>query len=184
MSELNREQIIKDLECSVAGDCYPCPYAEIGAGCRDRMCEDALALIKELTEDVERLRKQCGEAIVECDERDAERLKQVAELTKEVEQRIEDYQENQRKWETAYDELTEENERLKARVLEENHLRHQAEEMLAQGMTVVKSDTVRKMKERLMQKILENNVGNDSFAYFLKGYIDQIAKEMLEGMEC
>lgn len=42
------------------------------------------------------------------------------------------------------------------------------------------ADTVRKMQERLMEKILENTVGNDSFAYFLKGYIDQVAKEMEE----
>lgn len=47
-----------------------------------------------------------------------------------------------------------------------------------------KADTVRKMQERLMQKIFENTVGNDSFAYFLKGYIDQIAKEMLEEDQC
>lgn len=83
--ELKREQIIKALECCTLGDCYPCAYGNIGAGCIDKMCGDALALIKKLTEDVERVTKQCGEIIVECDERDAERLKQVAELTKENE---------------------------------------------------------------------------------------------------
>lgn len=46
---MNSEQIIKALECCALGDCYPCPYGNIGAGCRDKMSEDALALIKELT---------------------------------------------------------------------------------------------------------------------------------------
>jgi regulator of replication initiation timing len=41
--------------------------------------------VKELTEDVERVAKQCGEIIVECDERDAERLNQVGKLTEENE---------------------------------------------------------------------------------------------------
>ena len=50
--ELNREQIIKAMECCTSGDCYPCPYGNIGAGCGDRKDEDALALIKELTEEL------------------------------------------------------------------------------------------------------------------------------------
>lgn len=40
---------------------------------------------EELTKDNKRLSKQCGEIIVECDERDAERLMQIAELTEENE---------------------------------------------------------------------------------------------------
>ena len=48
---LKREQIIKALECCTEGDCYPCSYGNIGAGCRDKMCEDALRLINELTEE-------------------------------------------------------------------------------------------------------------------------------------
>lgn len=108
--ELNREQIIKALERNMRISidlCYDCPritYSQL---------REALALIKELThertdhlslidakdviindlnekhnrliEENERLAKQCGEIIVECDKRDAERLKQVAELTKENE---------------------------------------------------------------------------------------------------
>lgn len=73
--------------------------------------------------------------------------------------------------------LTEENERLKARVLEESHLRHQTEEMLANGMDVVRADTVRKMQERLKQFF----GGTCQSDVTLRIIFDKIAKEMLEG---
>lgn len=57
--ELKREQIVKALECCTLGDCYPCYYGCIGAGCRDEMCGDALALIKKLTERNEILEAKC-----------------------------------------------------------------------------------------------------------------------------
>ena len=71
-------------------------------------------------------------------------------------------------------ELTEENERLKARILAENHSRTQAEEMLANGMDVVKANTVRKMKERL-----EAACDAPYWCVWLSE-IDEIAKEVLE----
>ena len=55
---MEREQIIKALECCTIGDCYPCPYGNIGAGCRDKMDGDALTLIFELTEENEAWQKQ------------------------------------------------------------------------------------------------------------------------------
>lgn len=75
-------------------------------------------------------------------------------------------------------ELTAENERLKARVLEENHLRHQAEEMLAQGMSVVKADTVRKMQEALEQRI-HSKLSYHGW-YLKETIMPSIAKEMLD----
>ena len=54
--KLNREQIIKALECCISGDdCTLCPL------CDERSCpcvlnENALSLIKELTEENERLK--------------------------------------------------------------------------------------------------------------------------------
>jgi hypothetical protein len=65
MSELNREKIMKGLECCASYDrdasCGECPYmyAELADNeiCSNRMAEDALALIKELTEENERLTK-------------------------------------------------------------------------------------------------------------------------------
>lgn len=84
---MEREQVIKALECCETSpkNCPSCPLARDCSPCSKTMANNALSLIKELTEDVERVRKQCGDIIVECDERDAERLKQVAELTEENE---------------------------------------------------------------------------------------------------
>ena len=96
-----REEIIKALECHKSGklvECEQCPLDKahlFNATCVQAMCDNALVLIKELIADVERVSKQCGEIIVECDERDAERLKQVGEYAAKVK------------------ELTEENEYLK-----------------------------------------------------------------------
>ena len=60
MSELNREQIIKALECCVTQGvaCRTCPliYDKRGARCYAYLKQDALSLIKELTEENERLR--------------------------------------------------------------------------------------------------------------------------------
>ena len=66
--ELNREQIIKALECCSAdtSDCHNCPYSEFQEeNCFDNAKKDALSLInsqeqmiKELTEENERLRAE------------------------------------------------------------------------------------------------------------------------------
>lgn len=60
--ELNREQIIKALECHASGkidNCIHCPYNNIDLKydetCAQRMLGDAILLIKELTEENERL---------------------------------------------------------------------------------------------------------------------------------
>ena len=62
MNELNREQIIKDLECckSEGHVCYKCSHRDvrIGISCRDALSRDALSLINELTEVNERLRAE------------------------------------------------------------------------------------------------------------------------------
>lgn len=51
MRELNTEQIIKGLEhCCLNGEgCYECPYDDV-LSCREKLCADALALIKEFEE--------------------------------------------------------------------------------------------------------------------------------------
>ena len=78
-------------------------------------------------------------------------------------------------------ELTEENERVKARILAENHLRTQAEEMLANGMNVIKADTVRKMQERLTMRFGTYTAKDMTPITEVFRLLDQIAKEMLEG---
>ena len=54
--ELNREQIIKALECCNGGDCETCKALGVACDATWKFHKDALALIKELTEENERLR--------------------------------------------------------------------------------------------------------------------------------
>lgn len=60
-TELNRDQIVKAMECCNGEGhiCGKCPYGStrIGISCRDKLIKDALTLIRELTEENERLRK-------------------------------------------------------------------------------------------------------------------------------
>lgn len=107
----------------------------------DNLIGDALALIKQLTEENEAWQKQ---------------------LITTEEQAEKSY----------YD--------LACEVVSESHLRHQAEAMLANGMSVVRADTVRAMQEGLHGRFGDD--ANRVFSnYNIHRYIDQIAKEMLEG---
>ena len=63
--ELNREQIIKALEwCSELRLCVDCPmraegyFSHSGNACRKALMENSLSLIKELTEENERLMRE------------------------------------------------------------------------------------------------------------------------------
>ena len=129
--ELNAEQIIKALEwCSELRLCVDCPmraegyFSHSGNACRKALMENALSLIKKITE---------------------------------------------------------ENERLRARVIEENHLRHQVEEMLANGMSVVRADTVREMRERLDKHFCHDPAFLGVEQRLIMDVIAKIAKELLEG---
>ena len=59
MSELNKEQIIKALECCcVICYCNTCPYYKIGEHkgiCSQKMAKDAVAFIRNLTSDNEKI---------------------------------------------------------------------------------------------------------------------------------
>lgn len=77
--ELNREQIIKALEyCNTAKRCIDCPYRE--SDC-ETLYPNALALIKELTEENERLRAIPEELYKEMSERMVEERKIERKLT-------------------------------------------------------------------------------------------------------
>jgi 7-keto-8-aminopelargonate synthetase-like enzyme len=151
MENLNAEAVKKALECCTLGDCYPCPYGNIGTGCRDKMSEDALALItsqeqriKELTEENERLTKR----ILIADE-DIKRLRNKV---------------------TATIILTDKDaERIKTECLEKIEL----------DVKAIKADTVQEFAERL-KALLKTDYINGTREHALS-VIDQIAKEMLEG---
>lgn len=59
--KLNREQIIKALECCTRQDCDCCPFDKPNPDCLVTLPENALTLIKELTEE----RERCLEALSE-----------------------------------------------------------------------------------------------------------------------
>ena len=64
--ELNRDQIIKALECCAKGDCDNCPCSF--GDCYYYLARDALALIRDLTEENERMGKQLFEVFRAHDE--------------------------------------------------------------------------------------------------------------------
>ena len=74
--ELNREQIIKALECctSETQGCNHCHLFPSVMGCVATNMRNALSLIKELTEEKERLRNRITATIV-LTEKDAEKIK-------------------------------------------------------------------------------------------------------------
>ena len=147
--ELNREQIIKALECCSGTDddfldvkCNECPYKIGTVSCR-HLDRDALCLINELTEE----NKAWQQRLISQEEKAD---KAYHDLACEVEDLR---AENERLRDTAY--------RLECEVHRE------------------RANTVRKMQERLKAKAKDNEwngtiCGED---------IDQIAEEMLEGIE-
>lgn len=169
--ELNKEQIIKALECcqirhinKACDDCYYHRWLE--PTCRGVLCEDALALIKELTEENDAWQKQL---ISEKEKAD----KAYYDLACEVEN------------------LRSENERLQKALNTDisivrvsrgsgktNHLR----EVGRIKADAIKADTVRKMQERFNEKVAKLLI-SPSIQYQASAFIDQIAKEMVEGKE-
>ena len=63
--ELNRDQIVKALECCVNHMCNECPLRD-GRCANGEMGRLALAIIKELTEENERLHASCTELEQKC----------------------------------------------------------------------------------------------------------------------
>ncbi len=128
--ELNREQIIKALECCTdgAGECDDCPLIHDNF-CGKHLLRNALSLIKELTEEKERLESYA-------EKNDSE--------WREI------YADSQAKWEQAYEKLEAEKDRLhteKSRLIEE----YEAE------VKITKSDTVRKMHSMLCEGRVSND---------------------------
>lgn len=158
MSELNREQIIKALECCIKNQCENC--CQCGNwheqwNCMTFLMKNAVALIKELTEENEKLHASYTELTLKC-----------ASLTEENE-RLRGF--NSAKCEDCAGCTS---------------WKCDCANIEAQA----KADTVRKMQERLKNAICDNtypdfnrdgkpvNVWKATTGYDL---IDQIAKEML-----
>ena len=180
--ELNREQIIKALEClndkhdRICDACPVCRLTDRGhRSCKHVILDEAVALIKELTEENERLRG----------ERDAYTI-----LNAELKERKNELQE-------ANEELGQYCKELEKAFNEQMNFYCSFTKSKTQNcpiddeVTKAKADTVRKMQERLKQAICDNtypdfngegkpiNVWKATTGYDL---IDQIAKELLEGL--
>ena len=184
--EFNAEQIKRVLEhCTnwaVETGCKGCPYD--GDCIEMDVMNDALSLIKELTEENERLRAEKVESLIQEGKKRNE-IKPAKDITKitryidlvEFEQRIKKY--------------------VKAETPEQKELVEWCkDECIRQAYCMpftndaMIADTVRKMQERFKQAICDNtypdfnkdgkpiNVWKATTGYDL---IDQIAKEMLEG---
>ncbi len=171
--ELNTEQIKKALEHCIKDDtCEQCPYSPFTC----HIQENALALIKQLTEDnVYGLSAKSP----------AEKCERLSVELEAMRTAANSYKMHNKK-------LTEENERLKKALYTDisivrvsrgsgktNHLR----EVARVRMDAVRADTVRKMQERLTLEFDRMHKSNFMTPEVRQWIIDQIAKEMLEGAE-
>lgn len=173
--ELNREQIIKALECCGAYNhgktCKECPYRQIDLGddeiCSNRMSLDALALIKELTLELEAMRTAANS------------------------------------YKMHNEKLTEENERLRgerdarailnAELIERKNELQKANEELGQycqelekelnGCADIIVNTVRKMQNRFAVHLGAYGINDKVKISEVFGLLGTIEKEMLEGEE-
>lgn len=55
---MNKDEIKKALKICILGDCGGCPYVGFDFGCRDKLDEDALALITEQEKEIEQLKAE------------------------------------------------------------------------------------------------------------------------------
>lgn len=198
MSEFNREQIIKALECCGHIECpgEPCPYHPLNR-CREQLRRDCYAFIKELTEERKDFEIRALSA-----ENEAAKYKDRWETSRKDFERVADENYNLHAY---YTELTqkcaswtEENERLRAEkeTLEiyNADYKFKNKELMAfnrrwakecadlqDECETIKADTVRKMQERLMQEERIFEAYGTRWKIIYSSAIDQIAKEMLGG---
>ena len=153
---MERDLIIKALGiCSTTGDCPNCSYNDDTSLCINRIIKDALSLIKELTEENERL-ENVNKALKRLylnthKENDAWQKELIRQ--KELADKH-------------YYELACEVEDLRA-----------IAEQYQKQFEDAKADTVRKMQERLVAEFRKD----DRMNYYLRMTLDRIVKEMLEG---
>ena len=157
MENLNAEQIKKALECCTVGigtECEKCPYMRT-AYCNDVLKKEVLALI---TSQEQRIGAQ--------------------DMTiSELRQRAEKAEHDADRYAQKIKELTKDKERLQ-----------KANDVLLLMTSVkeIRADTVRKMQERLkaeMRNTAKYSFGGREYSVIGEGFIDQIAKEMLEGKD-
>lgn len=183
MENLNAEQIIKALECCIVNDwnstkCNECPIYNGGGGCIDELKEATLTLINSQERKIKELEnrlKECENGYEGTLALERAKVKELTDDNAWCAKRILEADKKNK-------ELTEENERLHASYTELTQCCTKLETLYkieCKRVDTVKADTVRKMQERLKaQKFTHKNFGE---LVYLED-IDQIAKEMLEGL--
>lgn len=181
MENLNAERIKRGLECCKGSyDCFTCDIYKRGcAGFREGLAKDALALIKELTEENEYLKTQLTATEARCESRKESDLEEVLRLRIEVEELTEENKVRKGLNSMLDNELRrlgEENERLRA----ENEIKSQKRANIfeiANAFERGRADGARKMHSAIKERCIKGGI----YPAFVKSTIDQIAKEMLEG---
>ena len=156
--ELNREEIIKALECCGTSDksCSYCPLAKDYSPCSKTMADNALSLIKELTAENKLLNVELGNA------------------NSEILRLIEEKKELTRKLECAELQIE-----VKERICESYMLQYGTVADKEVFLKKERADTVRKYREQLHRAFAHS----DSKDKFNKGFflemVDLIAKEII-----
>ena len=164
MNELNREQIVKALECCASDGCEFCPNSRMpaAANCVLFTMGNALSLINELTEENARLRAQ--NETLEIIEKD------LRFRNNELQKANEGLAKNCEELEIEGDELRERIANLK---------KSYADYEETTGLKQARADTVRKMHSEIKDRCIKGGI----YPAFVARTIDEIAEEMLEGIE-
>ena len=170
--ELNAEKIKKALECCVTDSCFSCPYDDVGvySQCVPTLLENALSLINS----------------------QEQRIKEITEEYDSIAKSVNEASDVIRKLRFEKKEITEENERYKAKENEqfekwlklEKATREHHSELFKEAKIAVKEDTVRKMQERLKERFSTATRYTKYSGAGVVMVIDQIAKEMVEDKPC
>lgn len=184
---MEREQIIKALKCCInhEGDnCHICPYHYTLNGfnhnCKEDMCEDALAFIKELIDSEDYWKRQTFDACMDKG-RMHDKIKELAQESQKWQEAYDCADSACRELSSKCDELTEENEKLNERINREARCQY---DLCGQIVTLrddvkyIKADAVQKMQERFSGEMY--NYGDSIDTDTAEELINQISKEMLE----
>lgn len=199
--KLNREQIVKALECCVVySNCNGCPLFEgvrSPKDCLEQACKGAISLIKELKDEKNEVFEKGCENLTRLEESyiklESENLKLTEEneaWQKELVRRKEIADKHYYDLACEFEDLRSENERLRAEnakyeaenhaqfdkwlKLEEATKRHHAE-LFEEAKIAVKEDAVRKMRSEIQKRCVEGGI----YPAFVARTVEQVAKEML-----
>lgn len=182
--ELNREQVIKALECcnkAIVADCVDCPLCDVDS-CENSLLGNALSLINELTEERDGL-ENLIHTMSEIENRMSETIEELTSENKLLNVELGNANSEISRLIEERKELTEENERLKrTQVVQHIHIDEQFRKECEYEMKQLKADTVKKMQERLTSFFANDDTLKyiEVDAEYINEQIDHITEEILE----